>query len=145
MLDFEKFEKSKGGIPKDLGVREWVRGIWDSWFDEAFPPSRASTEEKDAKVLTDTKKVDSAEQGKPDLEIELMDSVNPALVEDIAEIEDLETEINRLTVLIEKEENSSAFHYCRRGAINRKLGKLKSAMDDLEKVSLIQSLFTTKK
>ncbi|XP_043405341.1 tetratricopeptide repeat protein 6 isoform X1 [Chelonia mydas] len=140
LLDFEKFEKSKGGIPKDLGVREWVRGIWDSWFDEAFPPSRASTEEKDAKVLTDTKKVDSAEQGKPDLEIELMDSVNPALVEDIAEIEDLETEINRLTVLIEKEENSSAFHYCRRGAINRKLGKLKSAMDDLEKAISLEPL-----
>ncbi|XP_038263522.1 tetratricopeptide repeat protein 6 isoform X4 [Dermochelys coriacea] len=140
LLDFEKFEKSKGGIPKDLGVREWVRGIWDSWFDEAFPPTRASTEEKDAKVLTDTKKVDSAEQGKPDLEIELMDSVNPVLVEDIAEIEDLETEINRLTVLIEKEENSSAFHYCRRGAINRKLGKLKSAMDDLEKAISLEPL-----
>ncbi|KAH1170981.1 tetratricopeptide repeat protein 6 isoform X2 [Mauremys mutica] len=140
LLDFEKFAKSEGGIPKDLDVREWVRGIWNSWFDEAFPPSRASTEEKDAKVLTDTKKVDSAEQGKPDLEIDLMDSVNPVLVEDIADIEDLETEINKLTLLIENEGNSSAFHYCRRGAINRKLGKLKSAMDDLEKAISLEPL-----
>ncbi|XP_042714425.2 tetratricopeptide repeat protein 6 isoform X3 [Chrysemys picta bellii] len=140
LLDFEKFAKSKGGIPKDLDDREWVRGIWNSWFDEAFPPSRASTEEKDAKVLTDTKKVDSAEQGKPDLEIDLMDSANPVLVEDLADIEDLETEINRLTLLIENEGNSLAFHYCRRGAINRKLGKLKSAMDDLEKAISLEPL-----
>ncbi|XP_030415094.1 tetratricopeptide repeat protein 6 isoform X5 [Gopherus evgoodei] len=140
LLDFEKFAKSKGGIPKDLDVREWVRGFWNTWFDEAFPPSRASTEEKDAKVLTDTKKVDSADQGKPDLKIDLMDSMNPVLVEDIADIEDLETEINRLTLLIENEGNSSAFHYCRRGAINRKLGKLKSAMDDLEKAISLEPL-----
>nr|XP_042714425.1 tetratricopeptide repeat protein 6 isoform X3 [Chrysemys picta bellii] len=140
LLDFEKFAKSKGGIPKELDDREWVRGIWNSWFDEAFPPSRASTEEKDAKVLTDTKKVDSAEQGKPDLEIDLMDSANPVLVEDLADIEDLETEINRLTLLIENEGNSVAFHYCRRGAINRKLGKLKSAMDDLEKAISLEPL-----
>ncbi|XP_053884264.1 tetratricopeptide repeat protein 6 isoform X2 [Malaclemys terrapin pileata] len=140
LLDFEKFAKRKGGIPKDLDDREWVRGIWNSWFDEAFPPSRASTEEKDAKVLTDTKKVDSAEQGKPDLEIDLMDSANPVLVEDLADIEDLETEINRLTLLIENEGNSLAFHYCRRGAINRKLGKLKSAMDDLEKAISLEPL-----
>ncbi|XP_074853635.1 tetratricopeptide repeat protein 6 [Carettochelys insculpta] len=140
LLDFEIFAQSKGGIPKDLGVHEWIRGIWNSWFDETFPPSRTSTEEKDAKVLTDIKKVDSAEQGKPKLEIELRDSVNPVLREDIADIEDLETEINRLTLLIEKEGNSSAFHYCRRGAINRKIGKLKSAMDDLEKAISLEPL-----
>ncbi|XP_067388344.1 tetratricopeptide repeat protein 6 [Emydura macquarii macquarii] len=140
LLDFKKFAESKNGIPKNLDVREWVRGIWNSWFDEAFPPSRASTEEKDAKVLPDTKKVDSAEQRKPDLEIELIDSANPVWVEDTADIEDLKTEINRLTLLIEKEGNSSPFHYCRRGAINRKLGKLKSAMDDLEKAISLEPL-----
>ncbi|KAK2530696.1 Ttc6 [Columba livia] len=55
-------------------------------------------------------------------------------------IEDLEKEIRRLTELIEKEENPSAFHYCRRGAIQRKLGKLKSAMDDLEKAISLEPL-----
>nr|XP_025037743.1 tetratricopeptide repeat protein 6 isoform X1 [Pelodiscus sinensis]XP_025037744.1 tetratricopeptide repeat protein 6 isoform X1 [Pelodiscus sinensis]XP_025037745.1 tetratricopeptide repeat protein 6 isoform X2 [Pelodiscus sinensis] len=140
LLDFEKFAKSKDGIPKDLDVHEWVKEIWNNWFDEAFPPSRASTEEKDAKVLTDTKKEDSAEQEKPYLEVELTDLENSIFVEDIAAIEDLETEINRLTLLIEKEGKPSAFHYCRRGALKRKLGKLKSAMDDLENAISLEPL-----
>uniref|UniRef100_A0A8C2U8Q2 Tetratricopeptide repeat domain 6 n=1 Tax=Coturnix japonica TaxID=93934 RepID=A0A8C2U8Q2_COTJA len=72
------------------------------------------------------------------LQIELVDSMQPVLLEGAAyTTEDLEEEVRRLTDLIEKVERPSAFQYCRRGAIRRKLGKLKSAMDDLEKVSLI--------
>ncbi|KAM9239187.1 LOW QUALITY PROTEIN: tetratricopeptide repeat protein 6 [Leptosomus discolor] len=38
------------------------------------------------------------------------------------------------------EEHPSAFHYCRRGAIQRKLGKLKSAMGDLENAISLEPL-----
>ncbi|XP_019406671.1 PREDICTED: tetratricopeptide repeat protein 6 [Crocodylus porosus] len=141
LLDFEKFAGSKGGIPEESGVREWVKEIWYSWFDETFPPSRSPSEEKGVKIQTETKKTDSGEETKPNLEIELVDSIKPFLVEDeVVNIEDLEAEISRLTLLIEKEGNSSAFHYCRRGAINRKLGKLKSAMEDLEKAVSLEPL-----
>ncbi|XP_025057227.1 tetratricopeptide repeat protein 6 [Alligator sinensis] len=141
LLDFEKFAESKGGIPEETGVREWVKEIWYSWFDETFPPSRSPSEEKGVNIQTETKKPDSGEETKPNLEIELVDSIKPFLVEDEAvNIEDLEAEISRLTLLIVKEGNSSGFHYCRRGAINRKLGKLKSAMEDLEKAIRLEPL-----
>ncbi|KYO37236.1 tetratricopeptide repeat protein 6 isoform B [Alligator mississippiensis] len=139
--NFEKFAESKGGIPEETGVREWVKEIWYSWFDETFPPSSRPSEEKGVNIQTETKKKDSGEETKPNLEIELVDSIKPFLVEDEAvNIEDLEAEISRLTLLIAKEGNSSGFHYCRRGAINRKLGKLKSAMEDLEKAIRLEPL-----
>lgn len=136
LLDFEKFAKARGGIPKETCVRMWVCGIWNRWLCETFP-SRETAE-----LPKRTESVDSQESN---LEIKLIDSIQPVLLEGATvSIEDLEKEIRRLTELIEKEENPSAFHYCRRGAIQRKLGKLKSAMDDLEKVSLVQSFTSIK-
>nr|XP_009485359.1 PREDICTED: uncharacterized protein LOC104034168 [Pelecanus crispus] len=131
LLDFEKFAEVRGGIPKETSVRMWVSGIWNCWFDETFPPSGTASEEKDTELLKGTEMVDSQEAN---LQIELVDSMQPVLLEGATvSIEDLEKEVRRLTELIEKEEHPSAFYYCRRGAIQRKLGKLKSAMDDLEK------------
>lgn len=136
LLDFEKFAKVRGGIPKETCVRMWVSGIWNRWLHETFPSRQT------AELLKRTESVDSQESN---LQIELIDSMQPILLEGATvSIEDLEKEIRRLTELIEKEENPSAFHYCRRGAIQRKLGKLKSAMDDLEKVSLIPSFTSIK-
>ncbi|KAM8807935.1 tetratricopeptide repeat protein 6 [Eudromia elegans] len=137
ILDFEKFVKVKGEIPKDTSARKWVSEIWDCWFEETFPASRTDFETS-IKLLKGTKKVDVQEA---DLRSELVDSMQPVLLEDAAvSVGDLEEEVRRLTVLIEKEEQPLAFHYCRRGAIRRKLGKLKSAMDDLEKAISLEPL-----
>ncbi|OPJ83192.1 tetratricopeptide repeat protein 6 isoform C [Patagioenas fasciata monilis] len=132
LLDFEKFAKARGGIPKETCIRMWVCGIWNRWLCETFP----SRETAELPKLTES--VDSQESN---LQIKLIDSIQPVLLEGgTVSIEDLEKEIRRLTELIEKEENPSAFHYCRRGAIQRKLGKLKSAMDDLEKAISLEPL-----
>lgn len=142
LLDFEKFAKVRGGIPEETSARMWVSGIWNCWFDETFPPSGTASEEKDTELLKGTEMADSQEAN---VQIELVDSIQPVLLEGATvSIEDLEKEVRRLTELIEKEEHPSAFHYCRRGAIQRKLGKLKSAMDDLEKVSLMPSFTSIK-
>ncbi|KAM6204870.1 tetratricopeptide repeat protein 6, partial [Sarcoramphus papa] len=138
LLDFEKFAKVRGGIPKETSAHMWVSGIWNCWFDETFPPSGTASEEKDTELLKGTETMDSQEAN---LQIELVDSVQPVLLEGATvSIEDLEKEVRRLTELIENEEHPSAFHYCRRGAIQRKLGKLKSAMDDLEKAISLEPL-----
>lgn len=142
LLDFEKFAKMRGGIPKETSARMWVHGIWNCWFGETFPSSGTASEKKDTELLKGTETVDSQEAN---LQIELADSMQPVLLEGATfSIEDLEKEVRRLTKLIEKEDHASAFHYCRRGAIQRKLGKLKSAMDDLEKVSLMSSFTSIK-
>ena len=46
-----------------------------------------------------------------------------------------ESEVEKLTQEIQNEKRNLAFAYCRRGAIYRKLGKLQSAMNDLQEVS----------
>ncbi|XP_009885320.1 PREDICTED: tetratricopeptide repeat protein 6 [Charadrius vociferus] len=130
----------RGGIPKETSAHMWVHEIWNCWFDETFPSCGTASEKKDTELLKRTETVDSQEAN---LQIELVDSMQPVLLEGATvSIEDLEEEVRRLTKLIENEDHPSAFHYCRRGAIQRKLGKLKSAMDDLEKPvqqALIQS------
>ncbi|XP_062432174.1 tetratricopeptide repeat protein 6 [Rhea pennata] len=137
LLDFEEFARVRGGMPKETSARKWVSGIWNCWFDEIFPPSRTDFEEKDIKLLKGTRK----DLQEADLRRELVDSMQPVPLEDAAvSVGDLEEEVRRLTVLIEKEEQPLAFHYCRRGAIQRKLGKLKSAMDDLEKAISLEPL-----
>lgn len=136
LLDFEKFAKVRGGIPKETSARAWVSGLWSCWFDETFPTC-GTVPKEDTELLEGAKAVGSQETN---LQIELVDSIQPVLLEGaVFSTEELEEEVRRLTDLIDKVERPSAFQYCRRGAIRRKLGKLKSAMDDLEKVSLMPS------
>lgn len=59
LLDFEKFAKLGGGIPKETSVCTWVSGIWNCWFDEIFPSSRTASEDKDTELLKGTETVDS--------------------------------------------------------------------------------------
>ncbi|XP_048805248.1 tetratricopeptide repeat protein 6 isoform X2 [Lagopus muta] len=135
LLDFEKFAKVRGGIPKETSARAWVSGIWSCWFDETFPACE-TVPEKGPELLEGAKAVGSKETN---LQIELVDSIQPVLLDDaVVNTEDLEEEVRRLTDLIV--EHPSAFQYCRRGAIRRKLGKLKSAMDDLEKAISLEPL-----
>ena len=28
---------------REINVREWVRDLWDEWFDEVYPPSEAAS------------------------------------------------------------------------------------------------------
>lgn len=133
-LDFEKIAVKPGGIPEAYGSYGWAKTLWNKWFDEVYPPSRES---EDDRILLDRKYL---EEESTTQEKELTDSVNPLLLEGETDaFEELESEIHRVTQRIE-EGCSSAFNYCRRGAIYRKIGKLKAAMDDLEEVSFKKAL-----
>ncbi|XP_030069551.1 tetratricopeptide repeat protein 6 [Microcaecilia unicolor] len=134
LLDFKTFAENRGGIPEGFVVREWVRDIWNTWFDEVFPPSRPSTSEKHE--VMDKDKVRSQEQ-EEDMQridyVKRLDSVSPVLVDSSLSVEDLQREVDRLTELIDLKGETSVFNYYRRGALNRKLGKLKEALIDLNK------------
>lgn len=120
-MDFEKFVEKQGGIPGHLSGYTWTRTIWNAWFDEVYPPSRPPSEEK----------VDKKEKvGPQERELPLVEGSTEILPE-------LQSEIDRIAHLIELNP-SCAFSYCRRGAIYRKTGRLKAAMEDLEKVCLKQ-------
>ncbi|XP_042308112.1 tetratricopeptide repeat protein 6 [Sceloporus undulatus] len=124
-LDFEKFVEKKGRLPGDSNDYRWVQMIWNKWFDELYPPSTPSSEDMPASGRKDVE-----EETK---EKELTDTVNPLLLEGkTEENEQCQSEIERITQQINKG-YLSAFNYCRRGAIYRKIGKMQTAMDDLEK------------
>ncbi|KAE8587373.1 hypothetical protein XENTR_v10021951 [Xenopus tropicalis] len=128
-LDFSSFVRKYGGIRDKQVVREWVRDIWNTWFDEVFPPSRASSDNEQEQPYSLKEITEGATK---EGILWLQDSVQPVLIEDPgASVEDLEGEIARLTVLIDEKEKPCAFHCCRRGALNRKLGKLSLAIQDL--------------
>ncbi|XP_062824366.1 tetratricopeptide repeat protein 6 isoform X1 [Anolis carolinensis] len=121
-LDFEKFAKEKGRPPEDDEF-DWCRVIWNKWFDEVYPFSSLAIEDGES-----SSKKEEETKGK-----ELADTVNPLLLRGKTDENDrCQSEIDRLTLQI-NEGSSSAFNYCRRGAIYRKLGKMQAAMDDLEK------------
>ncbi|KAM4690484.1 tetratricopeptide repeat protein 6 [Rhinophrynus dorsalis] len=129
-LDFSCFAQKHGGVNPNQEVREWVRDIWNNWFDEVFPPSRLSQDEEDPCFRT-TENVEKTEQEKVIL-LAALDSVPLVLVEDpAASVQDLDNEIASLSLLIEGQEMPSGFHCCRRGALYRKLGKLSQAFQDL--------------
>ncbi|KAM4663541.1 tetratricopeptide repeat protein 6 [Discoglossus pictus] len=131
-LDFSYFVKNHGGIPADQVVREWVRDIWNDWFDEVFPPSLASAEEPDQYIdIANTCHSDQDAKKEVALFAAVV-SVPPVLVEDpMAPVDDVKGEIEHLTHLIDEAERPSGFHLCRRGALNRKLGNLSLALQDL--------------
>ncbi|XP_053125408.1 tetratricopeptide repeat protein 6 [Hemicordylus capensis] len=133
-LNFEKFAEDQGGIPENCGGYVWAKIIWNKWFDELYPPSRPPSGDKDK---TDKKDVEKQTVTK---EKDLTDSVNPLMMEsEMDTLELFQSEIDRLTRQIE-ENPSSPFNYCRRGAIYRKTGKLKAAMDDVEKAISLEPM-----
>ncbi|XP_038612853.1 LOW QUALITY PROTEIN: tetratricopeptide repeat protein 6 [Tachyglossus aculeatus] len=137
-LDFNQFIQVQGGIPKDNDVFSWVRSIWSDWFESTFPSITSSDEEKET-PMTSVERFQPEEDKEPlQLTGELRDYSNPDLTE--ADVVALETEVNKLTEKIEGQRAPSAFYYCRRGAINRKLGRLKAAMDDLQEAIYLEPL-----
>ncbi|XP_072283738.1 uncharacterized protein [Pyxicephalus adspersus] len=135
-LDFTSFLKTQGGVQAGQDLREWVRDIWNNWFDEVFPPSRASMEDESQHFDNIGPVTQHDTEKKEDIPWTAgLDSVLPVLVEDpTTSVLDVEREIYFLTSLIEKQERPSAFHYCRRGALHRKLGNVCLALQDLDMV-----------
>jgi len=48
LLNWEEFTKKRNRPPTaDKEEREWVRDIWDRWFDELFPPENNQNPDDD--------------------------------------------------------------------------------------------------
>ncbi|KAL4670107.1 hypothetical protein H8957_010838 [Semnopithecus entellus] len=122
-LNFEKFFQTKGGIPENIDPRTWA-------FDRLIAYKDASTpvKEKDGKISVPK---DPPERVKEPPKLKLSDDVESDLPQEV--IKHYESEVKILTEEINDKTNYPAFAYCRRGAIYRKLGKLQSAMNDLQR------------
>lgn len=131
LLDFETFATDRGGIPDTTPSREWVRDIWDAWFDEVFPPLEI--------VQSAGSLPGSLEENQlPQDEIQDLDKM---VWDEGLNTDDLEHEVAKLTQTLTESGNHSAFDQCRRGALYIKLGYLNQALEDLNAVSLIFSSF----
>uniref|UniRef100_A0A8B9KLU6 Tetratricopeptide repeat domain 6 n=1 Tax=Astyanax mexicanus TaxID=7994 RepID=A0A8B9KLU6_ASTMX len=130
LLDFDGFAVEQGGIPVMLSHQEWVGDIWNTWFDEVFPPQDHSStkSEPEARQMQPV----SNKQLKKKKEIPILDKVDlsEALDEGFT-VEDLEMEVAKLTESMIKNTGNNGLDLCRRGALYKKLGLLKQALDDL--------------
>ncbi len=127
LLDFETFATDQGGIPDMTPPREWVRDIWDTWFDEVFPPLENVQR-------TGSFPGDLEENQLQQDEIQELDKV---VLDKGFNTVDLEHEVAKLTQTLTESGNHSAFDHCRRGALYIKLGYLNQALEDLNAVSRI--------
>ncbi|KAL1257548.1 hypothetical protein QQF64_010792, partial [Cirrhinus molitorella] len=117
LLDFETFATDRGGIPNTTPHREWVRDIWDAWFDEVFPPQSAG-------FLPGCLEENQLSQD------EILD-LDKLVLDEGLNAADLEHEVAKLTQTLTECRNHSAFDRCRRGALYIKLGCLNQALEDL--------------
>lgn len=125
-LNFDKFVQSRGGIPENTDPQTWVVDL----FSKHKP--QKTTAEKVVKIFVPK---ELSEEVKESPKLELSDSLTSSLPPDV--IKHYESEVKILTEEINRKKIYPAFLYCRRGAIYRKLGKLQSAMNDLQEVSFI--------
>ncbi|XP_039207731.1 tetratricopeptide repeat protein 6 isoform X2 [Crotalus tigris] len=135
LLDFETFAKKQGKRSEDSDYL-WTRLLWNKWFEELFVPINKTAEDKQklGKHLLEQKIEDAVK------EKELPNYVNPFLFDGKKEeLAQCEHEIERITQEINTG-CATAFNYCRRGAIYRKIGKMQSALDDLEKAIHLEPL-----
>lgn len=122
ILNFDKFVQSKGGIPENTDPRTWVIEMF----------AKEKPQKTRIPVIHVQKDIPEPVAELPKLE--LNDHVKCDLPPEV--IKYYEAEVERLTQEIKNEKRNPVFAYCRRGAIYRKLGKLQSAMNDLQEVSL---------
>ncbi|XP_072819062.1 tetratricopeptide repeat protein 6 isoform X1 [Vicugna pacos] len=130
-LNFDKFAQSKGGIPKNSDPRTWALEMFSKPKRE-----KTTTREKVVKISVDK---DFPERVKKPPKLELSDCLKSDLPPEV--VRHYESEVKILTEEINMKKNYPAFLYCRRGALYRKLGKLQSAMNDLQKAILLEPLF----
>lgn len=144
LLNFDLYKTSKG-MPKQVEEREWVREIWNKWFDEVFPPTPDNSEEESVDDVTPmdsytavssvvSKDKRSKESG-PEIMSEEIESIDMLTdTEETAEvIAILKEEVAKLTQVIDSMTPPMAFDLARRGALYRKLGMLHKAADDLNR------------
>jgi tetratricopeptide (TPR) repeat protein len=98
----------------------WAQLKWDKWFDELY------ADENHGGRLRGGSAGPSSFQELVNLKPQ-SDGKNREMMQL------LQNEAIRLTDLIDVSSESTAFHLCRRGAIYRKMGRLKDAMDDLSR------------
>ncbi|XP_045704501.1 tetratricopeptide repeat protein 6 [Phyllostomus hastatus] len=131
LLNFDKFAQSMGGIPENSDPRTWVLDIFSK-----HKPQKTTTKEK---VVSTRVQKDLSNEVKELPKLELSDSVKCDLSPEV--IKHFESEVEILTEEINNKKVYPAFPYCRRGALYRKLGKLQSAMNDLQEAILLEPLF----
>lgn len=135
LLDFQGFATERGGVPPEVEVREWVREIWNAWFDEVFPPLKESA----SRIIVDSRRnalvVDSerTETREVTPELENVD-LSKALPEGVT-VADLQEEVEALSQAMAQQKTVGAFDLCRRGGLYKKLGLLNQAMEDLNQVN----------
>nr|XP_012622509.1 tetratricopeptide repeat protein 6 [Microcebus murinus] len=129
-LDFEKFIQSKGGIPENVNPRIWAIDLFAKHKIQRTPVTEKAVE-------TDALKNLPGREIEPQ-KIELSDSLESYLPPEV--IKHYESEVAILTEEINSKKKYPAFAYCRRGALYRKLGKLRSAMDDLQRAIRLEPL-----
>ncbi|XP_019500217.1 PREDICTED: tetratricopeptide repeat protein 6 [Hipposideros armiger] len=130
-LNFDKFTRSKGGIPENRDPRTWVIDMFSK-----HKPQKTTSREKIVKMFVPE---DLPKEAKEPPKLELSDSLESGLPPEV--IKHYESEVEILTEEINNKKIYAAFSYCRRGAIYRKLGKLQSAMNDLQEAILLEPLF----
>ncbi|XP_072485861.1 tetratricopeptide repeat protein 6 isoform X3 [Notamacropus eugenii] len=134
VLNFHEFAQKHGGIPQNTTSQQWVLDFWTKELQDT-PLAQEPEHVEEEIVQTTAEPVQPAEVKKLP-KIELEDFSNPNLSEIVKKY--LETEIERLTKEIKERKRIVAFLYCRRGAIYRKLGKLKKAMNDLQEAIFLE-------
>uniref|UniRef100_A0A8D1CIJ4 Tetratricopeptide repeat domain 6 n=1 Tax=Sus scrofa TaxID=9823 RepID=A0A8D1CIJ4_PIG len=132
-LNFDKFVHSKGGIPENSDPQKWALEV----LSRPEREKTATLREKVVKISVDKDLPERVK--KPPPKLELSDSLKTGLPPDV--IKYYESEVEILTEEINNKKKYPAFLYCRRGALYRKLGKLQSAMNDLQEAILLEPLF----
>ncbi|XP_047595078.1 tetratricopeptide repeat protein 6 isoform X3 [Lutra lutra] len=130
-LNFDEFVQSKGGIPENCDPRMWALDMFSHDKNQ-----KTTTQKKVVKISIQKA---SSERIKEPPKIELSDSLKSSLSPEV--IKHYESEVEILTKEINDKKTYPAFAYCRRGAIYRKLGKLQSAMKDLQEAIFLEPLF----
>uniref|UniRef100_A0A8C2VL38 Tetratricopeptide repeat domain 6 n=1 Tax=Chinchilla lanigera TaxID=34839 RepID=A0A8C2VL38_CHILA len=129
ILNFDKLVKRKGGMLENSDPYMWVR---DTLFKDKLQKTTTN-------VVEVTVKRDLPESTEEPPKVQLSDSLACDLPPEV--IKHYESEVEILTEEINEKKTFPAFAYCRRGAIYRKLGKLQSAMNDLQEAILLEPLF----
>ncbi|XP_077625369.1 tetratricopeptide repeat protein 6 [Crocuta crocuta] len=129
-LNFDEFVQSKGGVPENTDPRTWALDMFSKHKHQK------TTTHKKVKMSIQK---DMSEEMKELPKLELSDSLKSCLPPEVTKYYESEVEI--LTKELNDKEKYPAFAYCRRGAIYRKLGKLQSAMKDLQEAIFLEPLF----
>uniref|UniRef100_A0A8C0WG14 UDP-N-acetylglucosamine--peptide N-acetylglucosaminyltransferase SPINDLY n=1 Tax=Castor canadensis TaxID=51338 RepID=A0A8C0WG14_CASCN len=127
-LSFDEFVQSKGGTPANSDPWTWAISFINA---KRQKPPKQTVETSVSKELP--------EKVSESTKLELNDYVTCGLPPEVIRYYEAQVEI--LTEEINNKETFPVFAYCRRGAIYRKLGKLQSAMNDLQKAIFLEPLF----